>query len=121
MLTEVNMNVATYIKFDDISNALLDIKPTRLASLAGQQESAPTSGAPPRTFQLEASFNAALALSGAIERLNGGPSLAAGQQTPSLGKCLAEPSRPFLFALAKQTSVRASLADLWPRCSARGG
>lgn len=96
MMTEVNMNVATYIKFDDISNALVEIRPTKLASLA-------TSGTEPSTtidnrqagttrnlpLQLDTSFNVALAFSSAIDKLNGGTGSLAGQlqqQTPALGE-----------------------------------
>lgn len=102
MLTEVNMNVATYIKFDDISNAIVDIKPTKLATLgstSGEQSPASSTISSQQTrsnspFQLDASFNAALAFNSAIDKLNGvggtgSPVLGAavGQQTPSLGKC----------------------------------
>ena len=90
-LTEVNMNVATYVKFDAISNVLVEmanVKPTRLV---GEQVGAdsPQDGqqAPPRSHpqhQLDTSFNVHITLGNALEQLD---QQAAPKQTPALGKC----------------------------------
>lgn len=94
-MTEVNMNVATYIKFDDITNALVDVKPTRLAELAsGAREPVAAPQAPGRQQLLDTSFNVRLTLGGALDRLlgqqqqqqAGGQGATAHQQTPALGK-----------------------------------
>lgn len=85
------MNVATYIKFDDIANALVEpLKPTRLASFQ-TEPSTETGSAPPRTGQrprpqLDASFNVQLALSDALDKLQHGSISMSSQQTPALGK-----------------------------------
>lgn len=88
------MNAATYIKFDDITNALLDVKPTKLATVdsAGTELhlQLPAAGGQASPMNLETSFNVQLALSNALDKLNSDQLLAnsvAGQQTPSLGKC----------------------------------
>lgn len=92
------MNVASYIKFDDITNALADLRPTKLpvnpldganqdlpssqmgGSAANQQ---PTSRGSVRQNLLDTSFNLQLAFSNALDKL---ASPASGQQTPTLGK-----------------------------------
>lgn len=89
-MTEVNMNVATYIKFDDITNALVDVKPTKLVSFDGQQQQqqqAAASNNMRSNFLLDTSFNVQLAFNNAIDRLNNfnAPPTSA-QQTPALGK-----------------------------------
>lgn len=77
----MNLNVATYIKFDDITNAQLDIRPSRAPTSGASEE--PTRTEPPRSpLQLDGSFNPLMTLSGALDRLRS----SAGQETPALGK-----------------------------------
>lgn len=89
--TEVNMNVASYIKFDDISSRLLDVKPTKLAqanAIENYQDQKQVLGAPKQAngnnkqALLDTSFNLQVAFASALDKLVA-PS---GQQTPSLGK-----------------------------------
>lgn len=99
-MTEINMNLASYIKFDDISNTLVDVKPSKLASMMDQPMGR---GGQRRKHQpqLETSFDLQLQFSRALDRLNGSPttttttttdqaqssvSPSSGQPTPSLGK-----------------------------------
>jgi hypothetical protein len=93
-MTEVNMNVATYLKFDGISNVLVDVKPTALASelLLAAEQAPPSSPAGQLNgkSQLDTSFNVHMTLGNALEQLQQQP--AAGQQTPALGKCPIEQS-----------------------------
>lgn len=91
MMTEVNMNVATYIKFDDITNALVEVKPTRLALNGFEQDSASNNNQrAPNLPLLDTSFKVQLAFNNAIDRLQNGPVgqpiSPASQQTPALGK-----------------------------------
>lgn len=99
-ITEVNVNVASFIKFDDISNALVDVRPTRLAARLASSLDLQSQGpgfeqlAANRRKQLETSFSLPSALSAAIDKLASGsasgsaaPLASNGQQaTPSLGK-----------------------------------
>ena len=102
MVTEVNMNVATYIKFEDISNALVEldpqlVRPTRVDN--GQQSGASSTatleansfgqpqmgtgsvqGGRPRP-QLDTSFDVHMTLGNALDQLmQTGPSSSSGQQ-----------------------------------------
>lgn len=87
MMTEVNMNVATYIKFDDITNALVDVKPTKLVNFDGQQQAAAANNQMRSNFLLDTSFNVQLAFNNAIDRLNNfNAQPTSAQQTPALGK-----------------------------------
>lgn len=79
-MTEVNMNVATYIKFDDITSAQVEVKPSRLVSTPSELAGA---ARPIGSQQLDGSFNPLMTLSGALDKLQ--PS--SGQLTPALGKC----------------------------------
>lgn len=103
MVTEVNLNSATYIKFDQISNAQVEpIKPSSLAdpSQAEPQDGQQTAGTSRKTpLALETSFDVQLALNSAIGRLNTNADTNSNsksisisnlnqiQQTPTLGKC----------------------------------
>lgn len=89
MITEVNMNVASYIKFDDITNAFVEVKPTKLAatnSFASEEEQPGSkqahNGVHP--LQLDTSFDLHLALNNALDKLQAGSQ--SSQQTPALGK-----------------------------------
>lgn len=81
------MNVATYIKFDDITSAQVEVKPSRLVPTATgeplgnnlQRDNLRPLG----SQQLDGSFNPLMTLSGALDKLQ--PT--SGQQTPALGKC----------------------------------
>lgn len=94
-ITEINMNVASLVRFDDISNALLDVRPTRLADFSAQATSnqiQSQSQSANRRKQLEGSFDLQLALTNALDRLSSSqnsPSSGSSafiQPTPSLGK-----------------------------------
>lgn len=84
------MNVATYLKFDGISNVLVEVKPTALASellleqppVASSDRLSQLAG---KSQPLDTSFNVHMTLGNALDQLQQ-PS-AAGQQTPALGKC----------------------------------
>lgn len=86
--TEVRLQAATYIKFEDISNAqLLDLRPSKLAALKPQADD--SSRQPVRLpNQLDTSFNIHLSLENALEKLqsSSGSSSSSQQQTPALGK-----------------------------------
>lgn len=88
--TEVRLNAATYIKFEDISNAqLLELEPSKLTTLNAVSQppsSATTSGRQPD--QLDTSFNIHLSLENALEKLQSESfgQLGSQQQTPALGK-----------------------------------
>lgn len=92
-VTEINMRVASLIKFDDISATLVDVQPSRLASYLAGAGSEPL--AANKRKQLETSFSLPLALSNALDKLaapatsastSASPLAPAGQATPSLGK-----------------------------------
>lgn len=89
------MNVATYLKFDDITNALVELKPTRLADptsdadLGSQRLTVGNSLRPQQPqFQLDTSFNPIhFTLGEALDKLQSASvAPTSGQQTPALGK-----------------------------------
>lgn len=82
-VTEVNMNLASYIKFDDITNALVESKQTRLPNMNNPNKPLTNRNQKPGALNLETSFNLELAFNSALEKL-GQP--ASGQETPALGK-----------------------------------
>ena len=99
-MTEVNMNVATYLKFDGISNVLVNpaaVQPTaRFPQLPAAEGGAAAGEAParetnqlgtglsPKSRPLDTSFNVHMTLGNALEQLS---QQQTGQQTPALGKC----------------------------------
>lgn len=85
MLTEVNLNVATYVSFEGISNAFVDaVRPSRLPFGSPGGPTGQTA-ARPLGSQLDTSFNVHLTLGNALEQLHSSQ-LQSGQQTPALGK-----------------------------------
>lgn len=105
MVTEVNMNVATYIKFDAISNALVEVepiaRPTKLMpDFFSADNNDPQLKAPAtriRVGQLDTSFDVHMTLGNALDQLlqasNAGQQQATASQatqslfaTPTLGK-----------------------------------
>lgn len=117
MMTEVNMNVATYIKFDDITNALVDVKPTRLVSgfdgQAANSGNSNNNNNQLRANLLDTSFNVQLAFNNAIERLNNLAQPASAQQTPALGKLKSPNSHLFSSSLPLKV-LSAPLASSFP-------
>ena len=98
-LTEVNLNVATYIKFDAISNALVEPQAVRASKLADfgelPAEAQPNLARPqrPRGHLLETSFDVHMTLGKALEQLLQPQNLQQQQQqqaspfaTPTLGE-----------------------------------
>jgi len=100
-MTEVNMDAATYVKFDDITNALVELRPTKLAAPGESGEQAAPS---PQRNSLETSFNVNLALGDALSKLE--PSASSALQTPALGKSrfLPEGSAALFLAGSRQVS-----------------
>lgn len=85
-LTQVNMLAASYVKFDDISNVALDLRPSRPPPTqpAGDATGASSNSNRPQQQQrrphLDGSFNVELALGNALDKLQ------SPQSTPSLGE-----------------------------------
>lgn len=80
-MTEVNMNVATYLKFEHISNAQIDLRATAIPLSAGSPK--PSLSQAGKASTLDASFDLSLALSNAIDKLDAQNTH---QATPALGK-----------------------------------
>lgn len=83
MMTEINMNVAAYVKFDSIANAVLDKQ--QLLLQAQQNQPSESTGSTNNRLELDASFNVDEALNLAIQRLSGNR-LDQPQSTPALGE-----------------------------------
>lgn len=98
------MNVASYIKFDDISNAILEIRPTRLADPIGDSPADVGNARPRNQPLLDTSFDIGLAFSSALDKLQ--QSLPSSQQqTPALGEY------PFLVEIIRVERDREALAS----------
>lgn len=85
MVTEVNVNVATLVGFDAITNALVEARPSR----AADEPAGERAPARPPAGPLETSFDVHMTLGKALEQLHAAQQFASGQQTPALGKCCA--------------------------------
>lgn len=84
------MNVASYIKFDDITNALIDIKPTKLVADGSAEFPQLDNLSRPnkQNFLLDTSFDLNLAFTNALDKLQQQQQqqLASATSTPALGE-----------------------------------
>lgn len=98
------MNVATYLKFDGISNVLVDVRPSRLPANEAPARPLGAASSPAglsAKSQLDTSFNVHMTLGNALEQLSSQQDMAFGsQQTPALGKCPRD-FRAFQFQIIK--------------------
>lgn len=95
MLTEVNVNLNTLLKFHGVSNVLVELRPSsRLAGAPSEQAASSPSPAPsqpapkPNWAQLDTSFDTHLTLGNALEQLE------QPKQTPALGEFSCPNSAP---------------------------